>query len=297
MEQQAGKESIVSRLFGFGRKRDPEEAATEAGFARTDGEGDEAPSITVPEQVIRIRTSAVRKKDDVVNAIGDSFRELTSLLGSVSDRLDRQDNRAADLAEQVRELPEYLQTLPRLAEQQNEAIRSLGDHVASGNQIARAVADTMTRLPEIGEEQVRAVSSLSERVAESTSAVHGVRDVLGRLPEEIRQQAAAQRQQAEALAFAQRDQAAAQEAAIRKVAAASQQTAKVIHVGNQKSLAAFQQATQKTIQSVQQTAEEQAQQMRSLIDASVSNMKRMFLLAAVFMGVTVAAVVSVLLLR
>jgi len=294
MEQQSGKESIVSRLFGFGRKRDPEEAAQEAGFARTDGEGDEAPSITVPEQVIRIRTSAVRKKDDVVNAIGDSFRELTSLLGSVSDRLDRQDNRAADLAEQVRELPEYLQTLPRLAEQQNEAIRSLGDHVASGNEIARVVADTLTRLPEVGEEQARAVHHLSERVAESTSAV---RDALGRLPDEIRQQGEAQRQQAEVLAIAQREQAAAQEAAIRKVAAANQQTAKVIHVGNQKSLAAFQQATQKTLQSVQQAADEQAQQMRSLLDASVANMKRMFVLAAVFMGATIAAVAAVLLLR
>ncbi|NJN14257.1 MAG: hypothetical protein HC813_00945 [Planctomycetes bacterium] len=140
------------------------------------------------------------------------------------------------------------------------------------------------------EEQARAVHQLAEQVAVGNTAVRSV-------TEEMRSQAEAQRLQAEAIATAQRDQAAAQEAALKKVAHANQQTAKVIHVGNQKSLQAFQQATQKTLQSVQQASQDQQEQMRALLDASVSNMKRMFVLAAIFMGLAVAAVATFLFLR
>ena len=259
MEQTGSKQSIVSRLFGFGRKKGaPEEEAgeaEEAGFARTDDESDD---VHVPEQVIKIRTSPVRKKDEAIHAIGESFRELTSLLGSVSDRLDRQDSRGVDLAEQLKELPDYLQTLPRLHEEQNRALRSLGESVSGAGQ---------------------ALHAISEHVTEGTEAVHSVAAAMTRIPEEMR------------------EHAQAQEEAIRKVATAQHQTAKVLHHGHQKSLQLFHQATQKTLQTVQKSSRRQQKQMQEILAASVSNMKRMFILAAAFMGAALIGIVGLLMFR
>jgi hypothetical protein len=223
MEPVPAKESVVARLFGFTRKRQaeaPEAAAPaeESGFARADGdarEEDEEPSVTIPEQVIRIRTPAKRSaKDEAVAAITDSFRELTGLLGSVTERLDRQDVRSSDLADQLTELPEYLRTLPRLQEAQNDALRGIGEGVTRSAEVARivgeeqaqalkdlsmrvtegseAVAGALRRLPEVQEEQSRAVQALGERMAESTEAVHGLADGLAKIPEEFRQHAQVQ---------------------------------------------------------------------------------------------------------
>ena len=296
-----GKESVVARLFGFGRKRrteetPPVEGPEETGFARTDAESvDEDPQVTIPEQVIRIRTPAKRSaKDEAVSAITDSFRELTGLLGSVTERLDRQDTRATDLADQLTELPEYLRTLPRLQQEQTDAVRGLGEVArAVGEEQSKAlrelsmrvtegseaVAGALRRLPEVQEEQSRAVHVLGERMAESTEAVHGLADGLAKIPEEFRQHAQMQ------------------EEAIRQVASAQQQTAKVIYAGNQKTLQLFHQATQKTLQTAQKQALAQQEQMEDLLHASISNMKRMFVLAAAFMGAALIGVIALLWLR
>jgi uncharacterized phage infection (PIP) family protein YhgE len=260
MEIHKQKESIVSRLFGFGKKSEP--APEETGFARAP----EAPEpddtrVTIPEQVIRVRN----KKDEAIGAISDSFKELTKLLGSVGDRLDRQDSRTGDLADQLRELPEYLRTLPRLHQEQNEAILDIGNHLAGHAEAARA----------IGQEQVHALRQLGDKLAEGTGAVQGMADAVSRLPEEIR------------------TQAAAQEETLRQIATAHQQTAKVVYAGQQKSLKLFQLATQKTIQNLQS----QRTQMEQLLDASVSNMRRMFILAAAFMGAALIGVISLLYFR
>jgi len=301
MEPSSGKESVVARLFGFTRRRRPEEPtgepepAEETGFARTDGEADEDPQVTIPEQVIRIRTPAKRSaKDEAVTAITDSFRELTNLLGSVTERLDRQDTRSTDLADQLTELPEYLRSLPRLQQEQTDALRGIGEVArAVGEEQTRAIRDlsvrltegseamagVLRRLPEVQEEQSRAVQVLGERMAESTEAVHGLADGLAKIPDEFRQHAQMQ------------------EEAIRQVANAQQQTAKVIYAGNQKSLQLFHQATQKTLQTVQKQAKAQQDQMEDLLYASISNMKRMFILAAAFMGAALIGVVALLYLR
>ena len=304
MEPTPGKESVVARLFGFGRKRrteetPPVEGPEETGFARTDAESvDEDPQVTIPEQVIRSRTPAKRSaKDEAVSAITDSFRELTGLLGSVTERLDRQDTRATDLADQLTELPEYLRTLPRLQQEQTDALKGIGDvagargrwgeeqskalrelsmRVTEGSE---AVAGALRRLPEVQEEQSRAVHVLGERMAESTEAVHGLADGLAKIPEEFRQHAQMQ------------------EEAIRQVASAQQQTAKVIYAGNQKTLQLFHQATQKTLQTAQKQALAQQEQMEDLLHASISNMKRMFVLAAAFMGAALIGVIALLWLR
>ncbi len=252
------KESIVSRLFGFGKKKEPEPegaAPEETGFARTA----EAPepgddNVTIPEQVIRVRGN---KKDEAIGAISDSFHELTKLLGSVGDRLDRQDNRTADLSDQLKELPEYLRTLPRLHQEQNEALLDIGTHLASHADTARAV----------GQEQAYALRQLGEKLSEGTGAVQGMAAAMARLPEEIRSQAAAQEQ------------------ALRQIATAHQQTAKVVYAGQQKSLQLFQLATQKTIKNI----EHQREEMQMILGASISNMRRMFILAAAFMGAALIA--------
>lgn len=253
------KESIVSRLFGFGKKKEePPVGATpeETGFARTETAPDPAEDqgVTIPEQVIRVRGN---KKEEAIGAISDSFKELTKLLGSVGDRLDRQDSRTADLSDQLRELPEYLRTLPRLHQEQNDALIDIGTHLASHAEAARAA----------GQEQAFALRQIGEKLAEGTGAVQGMADVVSRLPEEIR------------------SQAAAQEEALRQIATAHKQTAKVVYAGQQKSLQLFQLATQKTIRNI----ERQREDMQVILDSSISNMKRMFILAAAFMGAALLA--------
>ena len=252
METNTGKESIVSRLFGFGKKKKPETAPEqEAGFARTENAGAaeavadasdrsvsgsasgtadvaDEPSITVPEQVIRIRTSS--RKDEAVNAIGESFRELSSVLASVNERLDRQDGRAVDLTEHLSELPEYLRALPRLQEEQNGAL----------NAVAKAQ-----------EGQAR--------------AAEGMAQALERIPD------------------AMRDGTAATEQAIRKVAAAQQQTAKVMHHGNQRSLDAFQETTQKSLQ-------QQQRQVDNMLEASRRMFKTTVIFMAITLVAVVAVV-------
>ena len=307
MESKTGKESVVSRLFGFGRKPEPQpqsdselepgaesgppapaqrgEPTAEGGFARADQDGD---SVTIPEQVIRVRTGR-RTKDDAISAISDSFRELTGLLGSVSDRLDRQDTRTGDLADQLRELPEYLRTLPQLHQEQNASLRGIGEEIALGNDVIRTVgvgqadamrevAGALQRVPEAQEEQSRAVLALGEKVAEGNEAVHGVADAVVKTTEELR------------------ERSHAQEEALRQVATAQHQTAKVIHNSQQKSLQLFHAATQKTLQTVQKRAEDQKDQMDQVLEASERNMKRMFWLAVVCMALTAAAVAGVVLL-
>lgn len=257
------KESIVSRLFGFGKKKEeplPEGAAPEeTGFARTTEAPEPEQNVTIPEQVIRVRGN---KKDEAIGAISDSFKELTRLLGSVGDRLDRQDTRTADLSDQLRELPEYLRTLPRLHQEQNEALLDIGTHLASHAEAARNA----------GLEQTYALRQLGEKLAEGTGAVQGMAAAMARLPEEIR------------------SQAAAQEAALRQIATAHQQTAKVVYAGQQKSLQLFQLATQKTIRNI----ESQRQEMQLILGASISNMRRMFILAAAFMGAALIGVGALL---
>lgn len=251
------KESIVSRLFGFGKKKeDPPVGAPpeETGFARTADAPEPDSNVTIPEQVIRVRGG---KKEEAIGAISDSFKELTRLLGSVGDRLDRQDSRTADLSDQLRELPEYLRTLPRLHEQQNEALLDIGTHLASHAEAARNA----------GLEQTYALRQLGEKLAEGTGAVQGMAQAISRLPEEIR------------------TQAAAQEEALRQIATAHKQTAKVVYAGQQKSLQLFQLATQKTIKSI----EHQREDMQMILDSSISNMRRMFILAAAFMGAALIA--------
>ncbi len=344
MEPSSSKDSVVSRLFGFGRKRpvsDPAEVPTEGqaeptpeaeqsslggdgqplhdetGFARTSdpksseslesgplesgsvqsGTGDadiDAPHVTIPEQVIRIRTTPMRKKEDIVDVIGDSFKELTSMLGSVSDRLDRQDGRSADLSEQLTELPEYLRTLPRLHQEQNEALRDqgvamrdLGVRVAEG---AEKISGALQRVPEAQEQQARAISSLGDRVAEGTEAVHGVVDAVAKIPDEIRERAHAHE-------AAIRDASTAQTDAMRQVAAAHQNMAKAVHQGQQRSLQVLQSATKQTVAHIQKQGNAQQDRMETVLDASVQNMRRMFVFAAVFMGVTVATVVALMLFR
>jgi len=252
------KESIVSRLFGFGKKKDtePEGAAPEeTGFARTeDAPEPEDARVTIPEQVIRVRGN---KKDEAVGAIADSFKELSKLLGSVGDRLDRQDSRTADLSDQLRELPEYLRSLPRLQQEQNDALIDIGTHLASHAETARA----------LGQEQAFALRQIGEKLAEGTGAVQGMAELVSRLPGEIR------------------SQGAAQEEALREIATAHKQTAKVVYAGQQKSLQLFQLATQKTIRNI----EHQREEMQTILDASISNMRRMFILAAAFMGAALLA--------
>jgi len=252
------KESIVSRLFGFGKKKEPEPVGAspeETGFARTpEAPEPEDTRVTIPEQVIRVRGN---KKEEAIGAISDSFKELTKLLGSVGDRLDRQDSRTADLSDQLRELPEYLRTLPRLHQEQTEALLDIGTHLATHAEAARAV----------GQEQAFAIRCLGEKLAEGTGAVQGMAETISRLPEEIR------------------TQAAAQEEALRQIATAHKQTAKVVYAGQQKSLQLFQIATQKTIRNI----ESQREDMQLILDASLSNMRRMFILAAAFMGAALVA--------
>jgi hypothetical protein len=252
------KESIVSRLFGFGKKKEeplPEGAAPEeTGFARTTDAPEPDTNVTIPEQVIRVRGG---KKEEAIGAISDSFKELTRLLGSVGDRLDRQDSRTADLSDQLRELPEYLRTLPRVHQEQTDALLDIGTHLASHAEAARAV----------GQEQAFALRQLGEKLAEGTGAVQDMAHTIARLPEEIR------------------SQAAAQEEALRQIATAHKQTAKVVYAGQQKSLQLFQLATQKTIRNI----ERQREDMQVILDSSISNMKRMFILAAAFMGAALVA--------
>jgi len=261
------KESIVSRLFGFGKKKEeplPEGAAEETGFARTTDapqDPDDA-RVTIPEQVIRVRGS---KKDEAIGAISDSFRELTKLLGSVSDRLDRQDERSSDLADQLRELPEYLRSLPRLHQEQNEALLDIGQHFASHSELVRT----------LGHEQAYALRQFGDKLAEGTTAMNGMAASISRLPDELRSQAEAQAE------------------ALRQMATAHQQTAKVVYAGQKKSIQLFHLATQKTIQSLQT----QRRQMEGLLDASVSNMRRMFILAAAFMGAALIGIISLLYFR
>jgi len=283
MDPKAAKESIVSRLFGFGRKKSAEEEEAELrpdlhppmgarGFAVTDAgredgavapdevrleaqadddDGADEPRITVPEQVIRIRTGGLRKRDEVVGAIGESFKELTNLLGSVSDRLARQDARAEDLSDQLREIPEYLRQLPELAQEQNR--------------IAREAADALARIPETQREQ--------------TEAIRGVAEVVAGIPEEMRARSEAQQRAMDALTEAQ------------------QQTARVIHHGNQKQLGLFHQATQKTLQTVHQSVKQQRREMEQILRLSEQNMKRMLILTAGFVVAALVAVVAVLWLR
>jgi hypothetical protein len=265
MELKQHKESVVARLFGFGKKKDaaPELAQEETGFARAEVPPEpEDARVTIPEQVIRIRGN---KKEEAIGAISDSFRELTKLLSSVGDRLDRQDNRAVDLADQLRELPEYLRTLPRLHHEQNEALLDIGNQLANHAEAARVT----------GQEQIHALRHLGDRLSEGTSAVQGMAAAISQLPEEIKARAASQ------------------EETLRQIATAHQQTAKVVYAGQQKSLKLFQLATQKTMQNLQS----QRTQMEQLLDASVSNMRRMFLLAAAFMGAALIGVISLLYFR
>jgi len=267
------RESLVARLFGFGRRKQKEAQEpppAESGFARTDAalpvpeeDGDE-PRITVPEQVIRIRTSRVKGKDEAISAIGDGFRELSSLLSSISERLARQDARAVDLSEQLKDLPEYLRALPRLQEAQNRTLGSIAERVAEGNQLATRAVDAIARLPQVQEEQTAALAYVAERISEGNQAVRGITDALARIPEELRRGAEGQEQ------------------AIRSVAEAQQKTAKVLHYNQQKALQLFHQATQKTLQNVRETVERQQEQMQEILDASVANMRRMFVLAGAF---------------
>ncbi len=311
--KKAKGESIVSRLFGFGKKKDPVvEHAVDAtpdvvspengGFARTSdspesgeatadaaaaaaleavvGESDSDDTrIRIPEQVIRVKPSRV-KAADAVASINESFQELTSLLGHVGDRLDRQDDRASDLAEQIKDLPEYLRKLPQIAEDQNRALENIGDRLAEGTEITRRMA----------EGQARANEALGSQVARTTDSMESIAGAMTRIPDELRESTQAQ---AETL----REVASHHEAAIRKVAAAQQQQSKVIHHTHQKSLHVFHEATQKSLAEVQRGAKTHKRQMEEVLEASISNMKRMFLLSGAFMIAALAALVALLLLR
>ena len=282
MEPNAAKESIVSRLFGFGRKpaEEPEvpvesaaaptppgPAEEKRGFARVDEDGarDDDPTITVPEQVIRIRPGSLRKRDEVIGAIGDSFKELTNLLGSVSDRLDRQDNRTANLSDQLTELPDYLRQLPALQQEQNG--------------IARRTVDALTEIPVAQREQAAAVHGLTEKVGEGNDAVRSVAEMISRIPEVMESRSKGQEQ------------------AMASLAEAQQQTARVIHHGNQKQLNLVHQATQKTLQTVHQSVKAQRQDMEKILNQSEANMKRMLILTASFMAAALIGVLAVLFLR
>lgn len=274
MESNQAKESIVSRLFGFGKKRDEDEAlestsaseskptnsaapddsggfagdsrgfaATDAAYAREGDDEEDEPQITVPEQVIRIRTGS-RKKDEVINAIGDSFQELNKLLGSVSDRLDRQDDRATDLSDQLREIPDYLRQLPELHAEQNQIARQTAE-------IAQQTASSLAMIPEVQRE----------------------------------------------FAASARVQAEEQRVAMKSLSEAQQQTARVIHHGNQKQLQLFHQATQKTLLTVHQTAKAQRSEMEKVLSLTEQNMKRMLILTGAFVLASLLSVVAMLWLR
>ena len=213
MEPKTGKESVVSRLFGFGRKAKKKSngedvVPEETGFAIEkdvrEEELEDDGRVTIPEQVIRIKTGQHKRKDDTVQAIGDTFTELTRMLGSVSDRLDRQDSRTGDLTAQLSELPEYLRTLPRMQQEQTDALRMIGDRMSEGT-------EALARLPLVQEEQTRAVHSLTERMAEGTEAINS-------LPEKLAEQAESQKD------------------AIEKVANSNERMAKVVYASNKKSL-------------------------------------------------------------
>lgn len=261
MEPVSGKQSVVSRLFGFGRRRTPKAEASpvepappeEEGFARTDAAADapDAPEVTIPEQVIRIRTNPVHRRDDAMQAIGESFRELTTMLGSVTERLDRQDTRAGDLSDQLGELPEYLRTLPRLQQEHNDVLRELGDRVAQG-----------------------------------TEAVGGVADALARIPEELQARSKAQEEAILKVAGSQQQMA-------KVVYAGHQKSLKLFHEATQRSL----QSVQKQARIQQQALKAQQEDMQELLAVSAANMKRTFILAAAFMVAALIAVVGLLFLR
>ena len=117
----------------------------------------------------------------------------------------------------------------------------------------------------------RRFTDLSHRLAEGHEALRGITGALEKIPEELRRRAEEQ------------------EAAIRAVAEAQQKTAKVLHYGSQKTLQLFHQATQKTLQNVRDTVETQQAQMQEILSASVTNMKRMFVLAGAFVAAGLAA--------
>ncbi len=289
--ESTGKESIVSRLFGFGKKakKRQEERATleaeETGFARTDDEPEPDPEIRIPEQVIRVKPSKLGR-NDAIGAIGESFKELTSLLSNVGDRLKRQDERSADLTDQIKDLPEYLSALPRL----HNDLTGLGDRLAEGNEVARQAAESLARLPEIQEHQARAFATLADQVTQGNDSVQQIAGSVARIPAEMREGALAQ---AEAL----REVASGHEAAIRKVAAAQLQAAKVNHHNHQKSLQVFHQATQQSLKSAQEGARTHKRQMEEMLVASVANMRRMFMLSGAFVLAAIIALVALLMMR
>ncbi|MCZ6573838.1 MAG: hypothetical protein O7C98_11825, partial [Planctomycetota bacterium] len=244
--------SIVSRLFGFGRKNKKKRPPLpEKGFARTEksldleaesgddmlDEDPESARITVPEQVIRVRTSRVGRKDEAVGAIQDGFRELTSMLSSVNERLERTDGTGSELTERLSDLPDFLRTMPRLQEDQTRALGELADKIAEGTGAAQRAADALTQIPDIV-----------------------------------------------------RDSAQAQREALKDQTVAQRELTKVVHINQQKALQLFHKATQENLRAVEQRAKTQQRQMERLMDASVANMHRMFMLAGAF---AIAAIVAV----
>ena len=72
--------------------------------------------------------------------------------------------------------------------------------------------------------------------------------------------------------------------------AAQKELTKVVHINQQKALQLFHKATQENLKAVEQRSKTQQRQMERLLDASVANMHRMFMLAGAF---AIAAIVAV----
>ncbi|MFQ5844919.1 MAG: hypothetical protein ACE5JG_08025, partial [Planctomycetota bacterium] len=150
-KERKARESIVSRLFGFARRK-PKPPLGEKGFARTPKsagpeDGEKSARITVPEQVIQVRTTPMGGADEAVGVIRDGFRELTSLLGNVRQRLEKGQDHAGEVTEQLHDLPDFLRAMPRIHEEQVRALGTLAEKVSQGGAAAQRAAEALGNIP------------------------------------------------------------------------------------------------------------------------------------------------------
>ncbi len=120
------------------------------------------------EQVGTTRTTFLRpwgnKRDSAVNAIQESFTQLTGLMSSIQENMEKQGHRQEELIGYLANLPQALQSLPESQKIQTETLRAITGQLEQQTQQQGRLTDILEKVGEAHVGQKDILDQLRERV-------------------------------------------------------------------------------------------------------------------------------------
>ncbi len=157
--------SLFSRIGRFFKRAPRPDGTFESDDVGNGNHGDHDGQI---QTVDTTRTTFLRpwgnKRDSAINAIQDSFTQLTGLMSSIQDNMEKQSHRQEELIGYLSNLPQALQSLPESQKLQTETLKAITEQLEQQNQQQGRLTDILEKVGDAHAGQKEILDQMHDRV-------------------------------------------------------------------------------------------------------------------------------------